>query len=208
MVLFVTMVVAAVAVATTVTTGVRHRQRAIGVLALIGVALWTAAAAGLAIMSGVHPLLLAVVGVPLAYAAHDLTRRALGARRHAGRAVAGQPLAARLLAAARGSNRREPLHWSVPAAIGAAATALEGYWAYQHLAASGGVFSDLAALASFTVLATLTVGLTGAGCLALHMHSTHRAEQPTVALNVSELPTIAFAPLRSTTGGHPSVAGH
>jgi hypothetical protein len=205
MVLFVTMVVLAVAGATAVTTGVRHRRRAIGVLALIGVALWSGAAAGLGIMSGVHPLMLALVGAPLAYAVHDLTRRALTTRAYPGRTSVRRPLAARLLAAARGSNRREPLHWSVPAAFGTAATALEGYWAYQHLVTNGGVFSDLGALAGFTVLATLTVGLTGSGCLALHMHSTHRSEQPTVALNVSELPTVAFAPLHSTTGGNPSL---
>src|SRR5690349_16282060 len=81
MVLFVTMVVLAVAITTTVTSGnQQRRRRATTVLAVAGGALWTAAAAGLALLSDVPPLLLALVGVSLAYAVHHLTRRALTTR--------------------------------------------------------------------------------------------------------------------------------
>lgn len=198
MVLFVTMVVLAVAIATTVTVG--HRQRAHVALAVTGLTLWAATAAGLAIISGVHPVLLALVGVSVGYAVHHLTRRALD-----GRAERHRPTALFLAGGqAAGSTDettddtdREPPHWSVIAAAGTAATALEGYWAYQHQVASGGVFSDLSALVGFTVLATLTVGLTGVAGLAVHMRSTPRIDstpQPMPA--PSDMPTIAFAPLQ------------
>ncbi|EXG79575.1 hypothetical protein [Cryptosporangium arvum] len=220
MVLFVTMVVLAVAVATTVTVG---QKRTLTALAVTGGALWTAAAAGLALMSGVPPLLLALVGASLAYAVHHLTRRALAtrddglpnalllfSRRRATRIPA--PIETtptditltlntiRVLDAER--SRREPLHWSVVAATGIAATALEGYWAYQHLIAGGGVFSDLAALAGFAVLATLTVAGTGVAGLAVHMRTTPRPDSAPQSMPApSDMETIAFTPITVGTTG-------
>ncbi|SHM95390.1 hypothetical protein [Cryptosporangium aurantiacum] len=209
MVLFVTMVVLAVAVATTVTAG--NKQHA--VLAVTGAVLWTTAAAGLAVVSGVHPVLLALVGASLGYTVHRLTRRAL-AHRHDQRPTAlfllnrGQrtrtaapddiTLTLRTIRTLdREQSEREPLHWSVVAAAGTAATALEGYWAYQHLIAGGGVFADLTALAGFAVLATLTVALTGVAGLAVHMRSTPRVDPaPPPMPAPSEMPTIAFTPVQ------------
>lgn len=222
MVLFVTMVVLAVTIATTVTSGTRQRhRRATAALAIAGGSLWTAAATGLALLSDVPPLLLALVGVSLAYAVHHLTRRAVTSHddrlpnalllfsRRRGRPTlpAPRPIEApstditltlntiRVLDAER--SRREPLHWSVVAAAGTAATALEGYWAYQHLIAGGGVFSDLSALAGFAVLATLTVASTGVAGLAVHMRTVPRADptpQPMPA--PSDMETIAFTPIQ------------
>jgi hypothetical protein len=221
MVLFVTMVVLAVAVATTVI--VNNRKRLMTVLAVVGAALWTVAAAGLALMSGVPPLLLALVGASLGYAVHHLTRHALATnddripnalvlftrrRGNSGPVLPPMPTTGsditltlntiRVLEAER--TRREPLHWSVVAAIGIAATSLEGYWAYQHLIAGGGVFSDLPALAGFAVLATLTVAFTGVAGLAVHMRTTPRPDstpQPMPA--PSDMETIAFSPIQAGT---------
>lgn len=221
MVLFVTMVVLAVAVATTVTAS--SRKRSTTALAVAGGALWTAAAAGLALMSGVPALLLALVGISLGYAAHHLTRHALATRddripkalllftrRRGNSAPMLPPIETpgsditltlntiRVLEAER--SRREPLHWSVVAAIGVAATSLEGYWAYQHLIAGRGVFSDLSALAGFAVLATLTVAFTGVAGLAVHMRTTPRPDstpQPMPA--PSDMETIAFTPIQAGT---------
>ncbi|MFG1920760.1 hypothetical protein [Cryptosporangium sp. NPDC048952] len=220
MVLFVTMVVLAVAVATTVTAG---QKRTLTTLAVVGGALWTAAAAGLALMSGVPPVLLALVGASLAYAVHHLTRHALATRDD------GLPNALFLFTRRRTSripapiettptditltlntikvldaerSRREPLHWSVVAAIGATATALEGYWAYQHLIGGGGAFSDLAALAGFAVLATLTVAATGVAGLAVHMRTTPRPDSaPQTMPAPSDMETIAFRPISAGATG-------
>ncbi|GAA3386479.1 hypothetical protein [Cryptosporangium minutisporangium] len=222
MVLFVTMVVLAVAVATTVTARDRKRrqgrgQRAMTALSITGGVLWTAAAAGLAVMSGVHPVLLALVGASLGYAVHRLTQRAFATRNEQ------RPTALFLLNRRRTprsasadditltldtirtldleQSEREPLHWSVVAAAGTAATALEGYWAYQHLIAGGGVFSDLSALAGFALLATLTVALTGVAGLAVHMRSTPRLDPASQQMPApSEMPTIAFTPIQVSKG--------
>ncbi|MFI5958529.1 hypothetical protein [Cryptosporangium sp. NPDC051539] len=213
MVLYVTMVALAVAVATTVISG--NPKRSAIVLATIGSALWSAAAAGLAIVSGVPIVLVAFVGASLGYAVHRLTRRALetrpespdralilfGRRRDAHRSLKTRPAGASDITLTLNTIRtldlaesaRQPLHWSVIAAIGTTATALEGYWAYQHLIAGGGVFSDLPALAGFTVGATLTVALTGVAGLAVHMRTTPRADPTPQAMPApSDMETIAF----------------
>ncbi|TQS43265.1 hypothetical protein [Cryptosporangium phraense] len=213
MILYVTMVALAVAVATTVSSG--PRKRGTTVIAIVGAALWSAAAAGLAIVGGVPVVLVALVGASLGYAVHRLTRRALetraesadhalilfGRRRDAHRSMPVRPAGASDITLTlntirtldRAESERRPLHWSVVAAIGTTATTLEGYWAYQHLIAGGGVFSDLGALAGFTVLATLTVALTGVAGLAVHMRSTPRLDPAPQAMPApSDIETIAF----------------